>query len=191
VQSEDFANAPYNIQSVSLQLACNLFSSTVFQEQIYRNSSSTLRQPVQTLVAQCLLSPHLNARSMAAALLYDLTSYLHNKRIHDQTQPVDMGGGDVSISDELSAALLESITSLSSLPAPTNSSAGTPKDCLHALLLALGTLLYGAPAEEMLWDLCRAMELREVLQDYGKQAEFEGENLIKEVGEELLRRGGY
>jgi desumoylating isopeptidase 1 len=190
-QSEDFTSAPYNIQSVSLQLACNLFSSTVFQEQIYRHNSNTLKEPMETLAAQCLLSPHLNARSMSAALLYNLSSFQHNKRVYAQSQPAESDEEDVSISDDLSAALFESITSLSSLPTPTTSSAGTLKDCLHALLLALGMLLYAAPAEDMLWDLCRAMELREVLQGYSKQAEFKGESLIKEVGDELLGKGGY
>ena len=196
--SDDFASAPYNIQSVSLQLACNLFSSNIFQEQIFRPDSaaspqsSVLKEKIEILAAHCLLSPHLNARAMAAALVYKLSSYSHNARMLAQDLAARNDSADeAGVSDDLAAALLESVTSLSSLAAPATLSAGNMKDTLHALLLALGMLLYAAPAEDMLWDLCRAMDLRDVLKDLGKTAEVKGEPLIREVGEELLGRGGF
>jgi thiol-disulfide isomerase/thioredoxin len=203
VQDGDFTSAPYNIQSVSLQLACNLFSSNVFQEQIFRPESAAsshetpdLKEKIETLAAQCLLSQHLNARAMAAALVYNLASYTHNARTHaTQTSPPSAqdneGEGETCVSDDLAAALLESITSLPSLPPPAAPSAGNLKDTLHALLLALGMLLYAAPAEDMLWDLCRAMDLRDMLRDLGKRADLKAEPLVKEVGEELLGKGGF
>lgn len=199
-QSGDFSAAPYNVQSVSLQLACNLFSSNIFQEQIFRHNSTPLKDLIETLASQCLLSPHANARSMAAALVYNLASHAHNARMHkgrsssssssaaasssDGTTDESSGG----VSDDLSAALLESITSLSSV-APSGS--GSVKESMHALLLALGMLLYAAPADDMLWDLCRAMELRDVLKTLGATQELKGEPLLKEVGEELLGRGSF
>ncbi|KAJ9604196.1 hypothetical protein H2200_011030 [Cladophialophora chaetospira] len=198
VQGGDFTTAPYNIQSVSLQLACNLFSANVFQGQIFRSASAAsphpdaLKEKIELLAAQCLLSQHLNARAMAAALVYNLSSYSHNARMHAQDLPVkDESQSETGVSDDLAAALLESITSLSSLPPPASSSAGNSKETLHALLLALGMLLYAAPAEDMLWDLCRAMDLRDVLKDLGKRADVKSEPLIKEVGEELLGKGGF
>ncbi|EXJ78894.1 hypothetical protein A1O1_09296, partial [Capronia coronata CBS 617.96] len=73
----DFSSAPYNIQSVSLQLACNLFGSNVFQERVFRGQNAEsnpgdLNQMIESLASQCLLSPHANARLLAAALVYNL-----------------------------------------------------------------------------------------------------------------------
>jgi len=202
----DFSSAPYNIQSVSLQLACNLFGSSIFQEQIFRNQATTpsssgpspnLREMIETLASQCLLSPHANARSMAAALVYNLASYTHNQRVHNSPTTIsDAAENETGPSDDLAAALLESITSLSSLPSPKSATVNL-KETLHALLLALGMLLYAAPPGDMLWDLCRAMDLRDVLRDIiASKAPPGGESLkaeplVKEVGDELLGRGGF
>ncbi|EXJ65905.1 uncharacterized protein A1O5_10881 [Cladophialophora psammophila CBS 110553] len=205
ISQGDFANAPYNIQSVTLQLACNLFSSNIFQEQIFdlrssssSSSTSNLKEKIEVIAAQCLLSQHLNSRSMAAALIYNLASWTHNARIYAHNfpplsieAPAQEGG---AVSDDLAAALLESTSSLATLspPAsPTPSGGGNLKDTLHALLLTLGVLLYSAPAEDMLWDLGPAMELKDVLKELGKREDCKGEKLLKEVGEELLGKGGF
>ncbi|KAI1608274.1 mannosyl-glycoprotein endo-beta-N-acetylglucosaminidase [Exophiala viscosa] len=190
--SDDFSNAPYNIQAVSLQLACNLFGSNVFQEQVFRgqsgssNGGSSLKDKIETLASQCLLSPHANARSMAAALVYNLSAYMHNQRMHNTPDE------DASPNDDLSAALLESLTSLSSVVSGPASSAASTTETLHALLLALGMLLYAAPPEDMLWDLCRAMDLREALKEIkASDLGVKDEPLLKEVGDELLGKGAF
>ncbi len=185
----DMTSAPYNVQAVSLQLACNLFGSNVFQEQIFHPQNNTafpcLRDFVETLAAQCLLSPHANARSMAAALVYNLAAFTHNQRMNGNG---DEAGEAAAPSDDLSAALLESISSLSSLTTPPNQTLNEP---FHALLLALGMLLYGAPLENMLLDLCRAMELGAVLKGFKSQPGLKDEPLLREVGDELLGKGSF
>ncbi|EXJ83995.1 hypothetical protein A1O3_04662 [Capronia epimyces CBS 606.96] len=207
----DFSSAPYNIQSVSLQLTCNMFGSNVFQEQVFRGqnaaaSSVNLKEAVESLASQCLLSPHVNARLMAAALVYNLAAYIHNQRVHAQTTTSTTAADeDAAPSDDLSAALLESITSLVSVNG-TDSTTGTgngnvkgavnAKETLHALLLALGMLLYAAPPENMLWDLCQAMDLRETLKQikktgHGLGDDVKTEPLLKEVGDELLGKGSF
>ncbi|KIV87899.1 hypothetical protein PV11_03415 [Exophiala sideris] len=185
--SDNFSAAPYNIQAVSLQLACNLFGSNVFQEQVFHGQAgSDLKERIETLASQCLLSPHANARSMAAALVYNLSAYTHNQRMHNTPDE------DASPNDDLSAALLESITSLSSVVSSSASSAASTKETLHALLLALGMLLYAAPPEDMLWDLCRAMDLREALKEIkSSDLGVKDEPLLKEVGDELLGKGAF
>lgn len=204
----DFSSAPYNIQSVSLQLACNLFGSNVVQEQIFcgQNAASSplnLKETIESLAAQCLLSPHASARLLAAALVYNLAAYTHNRRVHAQTTNTCATGAeeDNGPSDDLSAALLESINSLASV-AHSGLANGSVKghanlkETLHALLLALGMLLYAAPPENMLWDLCRAMDLREALKEMkdtgqGLGDEVKSEPLLKEVGDELLGKGSF
>jgi thiol-disulfide isomerase/thioredoxin len=184
--SRDMTSAPYNVQAVSLQLACNLFGSNVFQEQIFhgqnQTTTPTLKETIETLASQCLLSPHANARSMAAALVYNLAAFTHNQRMHGSTD--NAGAGEAAApSDDLSAALLESITTLSSLEAV--------KEPLHALLLALGMLLYGAPPDNMLWDLCQAMDLRDVWKGMKSRPQLKDEPLLKEIGDELLGKGSF
>lgn len=199
-QDANFTDAKFNIQSVTLQLACNLFSSNVFQEQMYRSQTDTgvirgasqLRETIETLAAQCLLSPHANARPMAAALVYNLGAYAHNQKINPSQIQGDASEATLGVSDDVAAALIESISSLDGVVSA--SGAGTSvngKEGLHALLLALGMLLYAAPADDMLWDLCRAMEVRECLAQMAKSPLFKGETLLKEVGEELLGRGAF
>lgn len=196
--SADFTETKYNVQSVTLQLACNLFSSTVFQEQLFRNADQQsvfqLRETIETLAAQGLLSPHANARSMAAALVYNLSAYAHNERVHDSSVAgaQEDSNKNVSVSDDLTAALLESIATLSAFSTqPSSPSSSNIKETLHALLLALGMLLYGAPAEDMLWDLCRAMDVRETLVTMAKDPQWKAEPLLRELAEELLGKGGF
>ncbi|KAL6248588.1 hypothetical protein RBB50_004843 [Rhinocladiella similis] len=214
-RSDDFSTAPYNIQSTSLQLACNLFSSNVFQEQVFHsgahtdtngNSESTklnLKDTIESLASQCLLSPNLNSRSMAAALVYNLVSYVHNARMQPREDESQNCGHDedatAAPSDDLSAALLESIisfedvaSSVSTSTTAASTSTGNIKETLHALLLALGMLLYAAPPENMLWDLCQAMDLRETLKGLKtSKLGVKDEPLLKEVGDEVLGKGGF
>lgn len=217
---DEFSSSPYNIQSTSLQLACNLFSSNVFQEQLFHTHTQThtnggatngdnglkLKNMIESLASQCLLSPHLNARSMAAALVYNLVAYVHNERVnpavHEDDKGDDKNGGDgegeeatTAPSDDLSAALLESIISFEDVASASRSGAastGNVKESFHALLLALGMLLYGCPPENMLWDLCTAMDLRETLKGLKtSKLGVKDEPLLKEVGDELLGKGGF
>ena len=203
----NFTEAKYNIQSVTLQLACNLFSSNMFQEQLLHTGDehpiSRLRETIEALAAQALLSPHANSRSMAAALVYNLSAYAHNERMHQSLTSsgqspngagasAELAGSNSPVSDDLTAALLESIISLPALASqPTSQSSSNINETLHALLLALGMLLYGAPAEDMLWDLCRAMEVRETLTAMSKGPRWKAEPLLRELADELLGKGGF
>ena len=55
--------------------------------------------------------------------------------------------------------------------------------------MALGLLLYGAPRDSGIWELCNAMEIIDVLMQKAKMEAFKGEPLLKEMGDELLAKG--
>lgn len=170
---KDFTSTPYNIQAVTLQLFCNLFGSTVFQDALL-DKASDLRGIVENLASGCLLAEHNNARSLAAALIYNLAAYDHNERIDgrpDRLNLADMG--------DLEAALVQAVISEEQ-----------NQETLHSLLMALGLILYSSAADSSTWELCMAMDMRESLKSKSKMAIFAKEPLIKEIGEELLAKGG-
>lgn len=170
----DYSSAPYNLQAVTLQLACNLFGSTVFQESLH-HASSKLRVIIEHVASSGLLSTHSNARALSAALVYNLAAFDHNERLEGRKDRLDL-----SSMVELEAALVEAVVN------ETES-----KETLHSLLLALGLLLYAAPPDSSIWDLCGAMEVKPALSGKRKNKALTDEPLLKEIGDELLGKGGF
>ena len=167
---KDYTTAAYNLQAVSLQLACNLFGSPVFQRQIADSpTSDQLRSSMENLASSCLLASHSNARFLASALVYNLAAYDHNERLGGRADKLD-----VSSMGDLEAALVQAVVD-----------EGQSKETLHGLLLALGLLLYCAPAEGSIRDLCTAMEVKTALGEKSKQPVFANEPLLKELRELL------
>lgn len=172
-EEQDFSSTPYKLQVVTLQLFCNLFGSHIFQDALL-DHKSPIRAMLNQLVSQCLLAEHNNARSLAAALIYNLAACDHNERIDGRSDKLD-----VSSMGDLEAALVQAVVSEE-----------VNKETLHSLLLALGLLLYAGPANNEIWELCQAMEVRDSLRAKSKVEVFKGEPLLKEIGEELLTKGG-
>jgi desumoylating isopeptidase 1 len=165
---------PYNLQVVTLQLACNLFTSPLFVEQLTGGQRpDLLRMALENLASSCLLAKHSNARFLASALVYNLALFDHNERLEDLPDKLK-----VSSMDNLEAALFEAVIN-----------ERESKETLHGLLLALGMLLYSADVRDSTWELCRTMDVREALQEKSKLPIFTGEPLLQEVGEELLGKG--
>ncbi|KAK5103624.1 hypothetical protein LTS08_003042 [Lithohypha guttulata] len=171
-EDADFSNKPYNVQAVTLQLFCNMFGSGVWQEALL-SKSNEVRGMIERLASGCLLAQHNNARSLAAALIYNLAAHDHNERVDGRMDKLD-----VSSMGDLEAALVQAV-----IDEEEN------VETLHALLLALGLILYGGPTDSSTWELCMAMELRESLKAKRKMAAFSKEPLLEEL-EELLAKGG-
>ena len=172
--AKNWTEAPYSMQVVSLQLACNLFGSPVFQEQLASTEKAhESRSMIENLVSKSLLASNSNVRSLAAALAYTLAAIDHNERMENRTDKIHLG----SMGD-LEAALIEAVVNEEE-----------SKDTLHGLLLALGLLLYGTDSEASVWELCTAMEVRSALKAKSKMKVFSGELLLSEIGEELLAKG--
>lgn len=164
------AACPYALRLMALQMACNLFSSPLFPEQIL--SQSLLRDPIIQLVSTSFLDDaHNNVRVAAASLLYNVaSSNCMNRR---ETSKDSLPESDQV---ELAASVLEAI-----------SQEEASSEALRGMLLALGYLVYCVPMESELVDLLRTMDADGTIQAKAKQ--FPKEDLVKEVGTELLGKG--
>jgi desumoylating isopeptidase 1 len=164
-------DCPYALRLVTLQMTCNLFSSPLYPEQIL--SQSMLRNPITQLVSTSFLDDsHNNVRVAAASLLFNISSANSKKRRDGHPRDVLPESDQV----ELAASVLEAITQETS-----------SAEALHGMLLALGYLVYCAPLDGELVDLLRTMDAEDTI--LAKSKHFPQEDLIKEVGEELLRKG--
>jgi thiol-disulfide isomerase/thioredoxin len=172
LSQEDLSSCSYNLRIVALQLACNLFSTPLYPEQL-ASPSSLLRETCLRLATNSLLDSQSNLRVVAASFAYNLAAFNHNARIdgHPDRLPEED-------QVELTASLLEAV-----------SREDQSLEALHGLLFALGLLVYEAPVDGMLIDLCRAMGVRETVAAKAQIPALQKEPLLKEVGEELFGKG--
>ncbi|KAL1966881.1 hypothetical protein VTN77DRAFT_3846 [Rasamsonia byssochlamydoides] len=167
----DLAACPYNLRIVMLQLACNLFTTPLYPEQIASNQS--LCETCIRLLTGCLLDSHTNLRVVAASFAYNLAAYNHNERF--EGRPDKLSEGDQV---ELVASLLEAI-----------GKEEESIEALHGCLFALGLFLYEAPLDGEVIDLCRAMGIADTVKAKSQVDALKSEPLLKEVGQELLGKG--
>ncbi|PGH30373.1 hypothetical protein GX50_06850 [[Emmonsia] crescens] len=167
----DLSNCPYNQQLVMTQLACNLFTSPLYLDQIV--SHDTLRETCIKIATSSLHAPHVSLRAAGASFMYNLATFNHNERLDEA--PDRLSEADQV---ELVASLLEAIR------LETES-----VESLHGHLLSLGLFVYLAPVSGEVMDLCRVMEAQEIVKDKVKVKALAEEPLLKEVGQELLGKG--
>ncbi|KAK8249112.1 putative thioredoxin [Phyllosticta capitalensis] len=173
----DLKNCPYNLRLVTLQLACNLFTTPLTRTHLLPNTSFT-NLLTQLLSASLLDDANTSVRIAAASLAFNIASAVHRSRL-------DSDDGDAlpeSDQTEIVAALLEAIA------AEEDS-----KEAVLGMVTALGLLVYCAPVDGELLDLCRAMDASETV--LGKEAMFaekrdeEGRGVVVEVGKRVLGKG--
>ncbi|OQE31476.1 hypothetical protein PENSTE_c001G05717 [Penicillium steckii] len=172
LSTEDLSNAPYNLRIVALQLACNLFSTPLYPDQL-TSPTSSLRETTLRLAINSLLDSHSNLRVVAASFAYNLAAYNHNARFDGHPDPLTEED-----QVEITASLLEAV-----------SREDQSIESLHGLLFALGLFIYEAPLDGALIDLCRAMGVAETVQAKTKIQALQKESLLKEVGGELFVKG--
>ncbi|KAH7246292.1 PUL domain-containing protein [Fusarium tricinctum] len=160
---------PYALRLVTLQMACNFFSTPLFPDEIMREA--TLRASIILLVSSSFLDEsHNNVRVAASSLLFNLS--LANRRARKASKPSLSGDDEL----ELAASVVEAI-----------SLEEKSVEALHGMLLALGNLVYGTPLDGELPDLLQAVGAEDSI--LAKKSKFPDEKLIKEVGAELLSKG--
>lgn len=167
----DLASCPYNLRIVMLQLACNLFTTPLYPNQIVAHEK--LRETCMRLLTGCLLDSHANLRVVAAALAFNLAAFNHNERFEKRPDKLSQ---DVQV--ELVASLVEAI-----------STEEESVEALHGCLLALGLLVYEAPLDGDVVDLCRAMGVTDTVNAKSQVEKLKSEPLLKEIGQELLAKG--
>ncbi|KAL1856388.1 hypothetical protein Daus18300_010760 [Diaporthe australafricana] len=163
-------DCPYALRLVTLQMACNLFTTPLYPDQILTHES--LRSAVTGLISASFLDDnHSNVRVAAASLLFNVALANNEKRRASQ-------GDALPEADqiELAASLLEAIAQ-----------EGESVEALQGMLLALGYLTYLAPLDGELVDLLRVMAADDTVKD--KKGGFKDLALVGEVGVELLGKG--
>ncbi|KAJ1329528.1 desumoylating isopeptidase 1 [Microdochium nivale] len=173
---------PYALRLVTLQLACNLFSSTLYVGEVMRHAG--LRAALTQLVSTSFLDDsHSNVRVAAASLLFNIAVAANQHTRQQQggaasaaTTATAAGGLPEDDQVELAASVLEAI-----------GQEEESREALHGMLLALGYLVYCMPLEGELVDLLRAMDAHGTV--VTKSKAFPDEKLVREVGGELLGKG--
>ncbi|OJK01592.1 hypothetical protein ASPACDRAFT_1898647 [Aspergillus aculeatus ATCC 16872] len=172
------ATTPYPLRITLCQLACNLFTSPLYPDHFLSlsspNNDPQILPLLLNLTTTSLLDPHPNLRIVAASFAYNLAAHNHNARFAGRPDPLP-----TEMQVELVASLVEA------LDRETQS-----REAVHGLLFALGLLVYEAPEDGEVVDLCKAMGVREMIAAKGRIVELRGEEaLMREVGEVLLGRG--
>lgn len=163
-------SCPYALRLVTLQLACNLFSSPLYPSEILTHAP--LRTAITTLISSSFLdSSHSQVRVAAASLLFNVALANSAKRRTEQADALPEAD-----QIELAASLLEAI-----------SQENESLEALRGMLLALGYLAYLAPMDRELVDLLRTMEAGETVR--AKKGVFRELALVDEVGTVLLGQG--
>ncbi|PTB78521.1 DUF862-domain-containing protein [Trichoderma longibrachiatum ATCC 18648] len=164
------SECPYALRLVTLQMACNLFSTPLFPDEILRNEH--LRGPITTLISSSFLDDsHSNTRVAASSLLFNIA-------LADRKAKLGEAGSRLPDEHliELAASVVEAI-------AQEEESA----EALQGMLSALGHLVYYTPLDGELADLLRALDAEGTV--LAKKKTFPKEALIAEVGGELLGKG--
>lgn len=134
---------PYSLRIVTLQLACNLFTSPILATQLLQDGELCTKL-LQLVTSSLLDTAHPPVRVAAASLAFNIAAFNHLRRLEEREDLLKE-----SAQVELIACLLETLTN-------ENES----KDCVRGLLTAIGLLAYGAPRQGELVELCNALDAK-------------------------------
>lgn len=171
---------PYNLRLVAIQLACNLFTSELFAKSAFRDdhSSGLPELLVQLAISSLLAEPDKPAiRAAAASLSFNIASTVYRIRREESREALSE-----SSQVELAASLLEMMTTEASTREEKNEL--VKPEMLRTAVFAFAYLIYCAPQNGELHDLCSAMDAKaSILRLKGIK---ELEKVVLEVGEQLL-----
>ena len=162
---------PYTLRIVTLQMACNLFTSPLYPPQLL--GSPKLATPLVQLVSSSLLdTTNAAIRVSAASLAFNIAATNHQRRLDDADEGTDLLSENNQV--ELLASLIEAIERESE-----------SKDALRGLLSAVGLLAYKASSGGEVIDLCEALGAKAMVGEKKGGVGKEMAALIAEVMEVL------
>ncbi|KAB2581078.1 Desumoylating isopeptidase 1 [Lasiodiplodia theobromae] len=161
---------PYNLRLVTLQLACNLFSTSLVRTHLLAHESFSALL-THLLSASLLDDKHGNVRIAAASLAFNIAAANHRMRIEAERDVLDE-----SEQVEIVAALLEAVAAEQE-----------NKEAVLALLTSLGLLVYCADMEGEVVDVCKAMDAKGTV--LAKMELCGKDDIVVEVGKVLLGKG--
>ncbi|KAL8712151.1 MAG: hypothetical protein Q9220_003585 [cf. Caloplaca sp. 1 TL-2023] len=136
---------PYSLRIVTLQLACNLFTSKALMTQVLQDAH--LCTPFIELVTSSLLdTTHPPIRVAAASLAFNIAAFNYSSRLDEE----EVLGESIQV--ELMASLMEAL-----------SNEDESKDGVRGLLTAIGLLAYAAPLEGELVELLQALGAKDTV----------------------------
>jgi len=145
----DSSNCPYNLRLVTVQLATNLFSSPLTLDLILTNKSDLGSLIIHLATTSLLAEPDKPAlRAAATSLAFNLASANYRVRREDEREAMNE---DLQV--ELAASLLEFVGS------ETTGGEGD-EEAIRGAIMTLGYLVYFAPKDGEVWDLCQALGAR-------------------------------
>ncbi|KAE8154975.1 PUL domain-containing protein [Aspergillus avenaceus] len=157
---------PYNQKLTTIHLTTNLFTSHLAAQTLL--STPSLLTRALSLLTTSLLDTKPALKVSAVSLAHNIAVYTHNTRFEGSPDPLSE---DDQV--QLVASLIETIATEESSP-----------EALEGMISALGLLVYEAPVDGAVLDLCKAMEIADRVK--GKLALGLGEK----VGKVVMEVGG-
>ncbi|MCJ1284078.1 hypothetical protein MMC26_003409 [Xylographa opegraphella] len=156
-------SCPHALRIVTLQLACNLFTSSLFPPLLLSNPDFS--SPLIQLTASSLLDEdHAAVRVSAASLAFNISAFNHAERLTSRERDTLPEHAQV----ELVAGMLEAL-----------GKEEARKEMVKGLMLALGLMAYGC-----------GEEVKDVLDALGAKGVVEKKKGLLEGEEELVRDVG-
>lgn len=171
---------PYNLRLVTIQLACNLFTSDLFTKSAFSNdrNSGLPSMLVQVATTSLLAEPDKPAvRAAASSLAFNIAATVYRLRREENREALQE-----SSQVELAASLLEMMTTELENREEKKDATGT--DMLKTAVFAFAYLIYCAPQGGELHDLCSAMDAKAAVLKLKGVKDLE--KVASEVGEQLL-----
>ncbi|EME47746.1 hypothetical protein DOTSEDRAFT_86165 [Dothistroma septosporum NZE10] len=134
---------PHNLRLVTIHLACNTFSSSIYVRELFNSDDDSIALLIQLITSSLLDETHPTTRVAAGSLAFNLATANYRVR-REEGQDALAESEQV----ELAASILETLTD------------ETNVDAQKVLLLAFAYLVYCAPEDGELLDLCRALDAK-------------------------------
>ena len=161
-------SAAYSLRIVTLHMACNFISSALAGV-VVCSQTPVAKELIKLVNTSLLDEEHTNVRIAASSLAFNISAANHRSRMEK--------GHDALSNEEqveLLALVLEALSREQS------------KEACKGLVMALGLLVYCAPVDGELLDLCKVMDAANIVSSKDVLAE---DGITKEISKELLGKG--